>query len=193
MYVSGVLAMHTDTNMNPSCEGEACVCVVVIVHIYSHCARLGLMLMGMRTPTAHISCNTIRKFGCPHLWGMVQWPTALVYGMDSWQCYRSSSHEYLYGSQRICFCLCLCEFQEPYCMYYRYKITCPACWPNHPEGDRKGTEEIMNYYRLNEVVTYGKTKIFIRTPRTVYYMEGMRTENLHIAVSGCICSCNHFA
>ena len=41
----------------------------------------------------------------------------------------------------------------------------------------------MNYYRLSEVVTYGKTKIFIRTPRTVYYMEGMRTENLHIAVS----------
>ncbi|XP_065909856.1 unconventional myosin-Id-like [Dysidea avara] len=64
----------------------------------------------------------------------------------------------------------------------RYKITCPACWPNHPEGDKKGTEEIMNYYRLSEVVTYGKTKIFIRTPRTVYYMEGMRTENLHIAV-----------
>ena len=41
----------------------------------------------------------------------------------------------------------------------------------------------MSYYKLSEVVTYGKTKIFIRTPRTIYYMEGMRTENLHIAVS----------
>ena len=65
----------------------------------------------------------------------------------------------------------------------RYKITCPSCWPNHPEGDRRGTEEIMSYYKLSEVVTYGKTKIFIRTPRTIYYLEGLRTDNLHIAVS----------
>ena len=52
----------------------------------------------------------------------------------------------------------------------RYKMLCPATWPNWRGQPKDGVREILNHLKLTkdkEEFAYGRTKIFIRNPRTV--------------------------
>lgn len=49
-------------------------------------------------------------------------------------------------------------------------------WPNFKRGsERDGTKVIINELRLSDDVQYGNTKVFIRSPRTVFALENKRT------------------
>ena len=56
----------------------------------------------------------------------------------------------------------------------RYKMICKTTWPNPRGSDRDGTQEILKDQKLAEDVTYGKTKIFIKSPETVFHLEQVR-------------------
>lgn len=48
-------------------------------------------------------------------------------------------------------------------------------WPNFRGGTEKdGVNVIMNENKFTEDVKYGKTKIFIRSPRTLFALENSR-------------------
>ena len=47
----------------------------------------------------------------------------------------------------------------------------------------QATKRLIEHYHLGELVRYGKTKIFIRTPKTVYYLEDSRETKLKYIVS----------
>lgn len=82
----------------------------------------------------------------------------------------------------------------PYRMRYdrfmrRYKLIFPETWPSYNpekssnEENMQATKRLIEHYHLGELVRYGKTKIFIRTPKTVYYLEDSRETKLkYIAV-----------
>ena len=53
-------------------------------------------------------------------------------------------------------------------------MICKSTWPNPRGSDRDGTQEILNDQRLDGDVTYGKTKIFIKSPETVFHLEQVR-------------------
>ncbi|XP_038044734.1 unconventional myosin-Id-like [Patiria miniata] len=59
----------------------------------------------------------------------------------------------------------------------RYKMLSQFTWPNFRGGaDRQGVEILLREKQLEHDVAYGKTKLFIRTPRTVYALEEARTQ-----------------
>lgn len=48
-------------------------------------------------------------------------------------------------------------------------------WPNFRGGtDKDGVKVIMDENKFTEDVKYGKTKIFIRSPRTLFALENSR-------------------
>ncbi|XP_032822057.1 unconventional myosin-Id isoform X1 [Petromyzon marinus] len=58
----------------------------------------------------------------------------------------------------------------------RYKMTCAFTWPNHMlPSDRDAAEKIVEQHGLQKDVAYGRTKIFIRTPRSLFMLEEART------------------
>ena len=66
-----------------------------------------------------------------------------------------------------------------YVLYYsrfvlRYKMICKETWPNPRGSDRDGTQAILKSQKLDGDVTYGKTKIFIKSPETVFQLEEVR-------------------
>ena len=60
----------------------------------------------------------------------------------------------------------------------RYKMICKNTWPNPRGTDRDGTAEIMKDQKLDRDVTYGKTKIFIKSPETIFQLEEARYDEL---------------
>ena len=76
----------------------------------------------------------------------------------------------------------------PYRMNYewfiwRYKMIVPELWPTTTLTPREATEKLVDRYHLRELVEFGKTKIFIRTPKTVYYLEEERAKRMEYIVS----------
>ncbi len=65
----------------------------------------------------------------------------------------------------------------------RYKMIWTETWPNYKWTDEEATRKLIEFLHLNPLVKYGKTKIFIRTPKTVYYLEEQREAKLHQIVS----------
>ncbi|PAV91799.1 hypothetical protein WR25_18959 [Diploscapter pachys] len=61
----------------------------------------------------------------------------------------------------------------------RYKLLCPQTWPN-PRGGTPRTNcvKILQHIQLASDCTEGKTKIFIRSPQTVFRLEELRSEKL---------------
>lgn len=48
-------------------------------------------------------------------------------------------------------------------------------WPNFRGGnDREGVKVILDENRFSDDVKYGKTKIFIRSPKTLFNLESAR-------------------
>jgi len=60
----------------------------------------------------------------------------------------------------------------------RYKMLCKDTWPNPRGSDRDGTQAILKSQNLDGDVTYGKTKIFIKSPETVFHLEEVRERKL---------------
>ena len=64
----------------------------------------------------------------------------------------------------------------------RYKVTCQETWPTYKGEARDGVSRIIAKFGFQKDVTYGKTKIFIRTPKTLFALEDERQKKLPTVV-----------
>lgn len=61
----------------------------------------------------------------------------------------------------------------------RYKMLSKKTWPNLRRGtERDGTKIIVDEFGIEKDVQYGKTKIFIRSPQTLFTLERRREETM---------------
>ncbi|KAM4524857.1 unconventional myosin-Id isoform 1-T1 [Odontesthes bonariensis] len=59
----------------------------------------------------------------------------------------------------------------------RYKMISEFTWPNHDlPSDKDAVKKLMQGCGFDHDVAYGKTKVFIRTPRTLFSLEEQRAE-----------------
>ncbi|XP_004429340.1 PREDICTED: unconventional myosin-Ia [Ceratotherium simum simum] len=57
----------------------------------------------------------------------------------------------------------------------RYRLLSRSTWPHWNGGDREGVEKVLEELSISsEELAFGKTKIFIRSPRTLFYLEEQR-------------------
>lgn len=62
-------------------------------------------------------------------------------------------------------------------------MTCEYTWPHHlMASDREAVETIITQHGFQDDVAYGHTKLFVRTPRTLFTLEQERTALLPILV-----------
>ncbi|GLD59331.1 unconventional myosin-Ig-like protein, partial [Lates japonicus] len=65
----------------------------------------------------------------------------------------------------------------------RYKMTCEYTWPNHlMASDREAVEAIVTQHGFQDDVAYGHTKLFVRTPRSLFTLEQERAALIPILV-----------
>uniref|UniRef100_A0A673I262 Unconventional myosin-Ig-like n=1 Tax=Sinocyclocheilus rhinocerous TaxID=307959 RepID=A0A673I262_9TELE len=74
--------------------------------------------------------------------------------------------------------------RQPYARFLqRYKMTCEYTWPNHlMSSDQEAVEAIVNQHGFEDDVAYGHTKLFVRTPRTLFTLEQERAALIPILV-----------
>ncbi|XP_071478875.1 unconventional myosin-Ia-like [Diadema antillarum] len=72
-------------------------------------------------------------------------------------------------------------FRQPYELFLvRYKMLCPKTWPNWKGDPQEGTQEIIKHLHIKEdEIAFGRNKIFIRNPRTLFDMEERRKQHMH--------------
>ncbi|XP_062271163.1 unconventional myosin-Id-like, partial [Scomber scombrus] len=59
----------------------------------------------------------------------------------------------------------------------RYKMISEFTWPNHDlPSDKDAVKRLLQGCGFDHDVAYGKTKVFIRTPRTLFSLEDQRVE-----------------
>ncbi|XP_062908038.1 unconventional myosin-Ib isoform X1 [Mobula hypostoma] len=71
-------------------------------------------------------------------------------------------------------------FKQPYehCLE-RYKMLCSQTWPHWRQGARDGVEVLLTELQIPpEEFSYGRSKIFIRNPRTLFKLEDQRKSRL---------------
>ncbi|KAJ6655115.1 hypothetical protein lerEdw1_006019 [Lerista edwardsae] len=75
-------------------------------------------------------------------------------------------------------------YRQPYDRFLlRYKMTCEYTWPNHLMAtDREATRALMEQHSFQSDVAYGHTKVFIRTPQTLFCLEQERAQLIPIIV-----------
>ncbi|XP_007948197.1 unconventional myosin-Ia [Orycteropus afer afer] len=57
----------------------------------------------------------------------------------------------------------------------RYRLLSRSTWPRWNGGEREGVEKVMGELIVaSEELAFGKTKIFIRNPKTLFYLEEQR-------------------
>ncbi|XP_063780654.1 unconventional myosin-Ig [Pseudophryne corroboree] len=65
----------------------------------------------------------------------------------------------------------------------RYKMTCEYTWPNHlMDTDMEATKALIDQHEFQDDVAYGYTKVFIRTPQTLFSLEQERAQLIPIIV-----------
>uniref|UniRef100_A0AAZ3S518 Myosin IG n=1 Tax=Oncorhynchus tshawytscha TaxID=74940 RepID=A0AAZ3S518_ONCTS len=65
----------------------------------------------------------------------------------------------------------------------RYKMTCEYTWPNHLMGtDREAVEAIVTQHGFQDDVAYGHTKLFVRTPKSLFTLEQERAALIPVLV-----------
>ncbi|KYO24096.1 unconventional myosin-Ig-like [Alligator mississippiensis] len=74
--------------------------------------------------------------------------------------------------------------RQPYGRFLlRYKMTCEYTWPNHLMAtDQEATQALVDQHGLQGEVAYGRSKLFIRTPRTLVALEQERAQLVPIIV-----------
>ncbi|XP_056433580.1 unconventional myosin-Id [Gadus chalcogrammus] len=61
----------------------------------------------------------------------------------------------------------------------RYKMISEFTWPNHDlPSDREAVKRLLQGCGFDHDVAYGKTKVFVRTPRTLFSLEAQRADML---------------
>lgn len=60
----------------------------------------------------------------------------------------------------------------------RYKMIVKETWPNYKGVDKDGVAVIIDHNSFSSDVKYGRTKLFIRTPKTVFELEKIRAQVL---------------
>ncbi|XP_032876178.1 unconventional myosin-Id-like [Amblyraja radiata] len=75
-------------------------------------------------------------------------------------------------------------YRQPYDRFLlRYKMTCEYTWPNHlMSTDAEAVRAIIDQHGFQQDVAYGKTKLFIRTPQTLFELETERAEKFPFIV-----------
>ncbi|XP_068001877.1 unconventional myosin-Ig isoform X1 [Melanerpes formicivorus] len=75
-------------------------------------------------------------------------------------------------------------YRQPYHRFLqRYKMTCEYTWPNHlMASDQEATQALLEQHGFQSDVAYGHTKVFIRTPRTLFCLEQERAQLIPIIV-----------
>ncbi|MGH0118473.1 UNVERIFIED_CONTAM: hypothetical protein FKN15_054325 [Acipenser sinensis] len=75
-------------------------------------------------------------------------------------------------------------YRQPYARFLqRYKMTCEYTWPNHlMETDREAVEAIIKQHGFESDVAYGLSKVFLRTPQTLFTLESERAALIPIIV-----------
>lgn len=58
----------------------------------------------------------------------------------------------------------------------RYKMISEYTWPNFRGTDRDGVQVLLNEHKFNKDVEFGRTKIFIRSPQTLFELERKRND-----------------
>lgn len=82
------------------------------------------------------------------------------------------------------FCVCwdhvvFLPSSVPCSWFTRYKMISEFTWPNHDlPSDKEAVKKLIEQCGFQEDVAYGKTKIFIRTPRTLFTLEELRAQML---------------
>ncbi|XP_054657604.1 unconventional myosin-Id isoform X1 [Grus americana] len=62
---------------------------------------------------------------------------------------------------------------------HRYKMISEFTWPNHDlPSDKDAVKKLIECHGFQHDVAYGKTKIFIRTPRTLFTLEDLHAKML---------------
>lgn len=62
----------------------------------------------------------------------------------------------------------------------RYKSLCPKTWPNYRGSAREGVQQLVNHLAFkHEEYRMGKTKLFIRFPRTLFATEDAFQKRKH--------------
>ena len=64
-------------------------------------------------------------------------------------------------------------------------------WPTYTWSDEEACRKMIAHYHLEKLISFGKTKIFIKTPRTVYYLEEEREKRMPGVVSSLSLSLSH--
>nr|CDJ93760.1 Myosin head and IQ calmodulin-binding region and Myosin tail 2 domain containing protein [Haemonchus contortus] len=65
----------------------------------------------------------------------------------------------------------------------RYKMLCPDTWPNPRGGSpRDNCARILKHVGMHDDCVFGKTKVFIRSPQTVFRLEELRSEKIPMVV-----------
>ena len=63
--------------------------------------------------------------------------------------------------------------------FSRYKLLTKRTWPNPRSGTvQSNTTVILNEFGLTEDCVNGKTKLFVRSPQTVFKLEEMRSAKI---------------
>uniref|UniRef100_A0A671U2Q3 Myosin IG n=1 Tax=Sparus aurata TaxID=8175 RepID=A0A671U2Q3_SPAAU len=75
-------------------------------------------------------------------------------------------------------------YRQPYSRFLqRYKMTCEYTWPQHlMASDREAVETIVTQHGFQDDVAYGHTKLFVRTPRSLFTLEQERAALIPILV-----------
>ncbi|XP_069501926.1 unconventional myosin-Ig [Ambystoma mexicanum] len=75
-------------------------------------------------------------------------------------------------------------YRQPYDRFLlRYKMTCEYTWPNHlMPSDGEAAKAIIDQHGFEDDVAYGLTKVFIRTPQTLFTLEQERAQLIPIIV-----------
>lgn len=61
---------------------------------------------------------------------------------------------------------------------YRYKCTTPHTWPTFAGTDIDGCKRILQVLGHEADVKYGKSKVFIRSPQTLFSIEETRSQKI---------------
>ncbi|XP_072847241.2 unconventional myosin-Ia isoform X1 [Pogona vitticeps] len=76
-------------------------------------------------------------------------------------------------------------YRQPYEPYLkRYKMLCKETWPQWKGSARDGVQALLSSLSIDlKEVAYGNTKIFIRTPRTLFDLESRRRRRIEELVA----------